>query len=155
MLSNFGTKNAGLHQSVVLDTGVITHFCTRSAITLSASASYQSGTHLTDMTFLSFDIGFEVDSQPVYFHWFWVQVVACGILSMSFRLFRPSSMSSSRSLDTRMLSCVSCVPELTVMLAWPFTVMSTPVAVTSRGSPHVVIVSLFSFAICSGRRLTE
>ena len=41
------------------------------------------------------------------------------------------------------------------MLAWPFTVMSAPVAVTSRGSPCVVRASLFSFAMRSARRLTE
>ena len=41
------------------------------------------------------------------------------------------------------------------MFAWPFTVMSAPVAVTSRGSPSVVRVSLFSFAMRSARRLTE
>ena len=74
---------------------------------------------------------------------------------MSFRLFRPSNMSSSRSLKTRMLSCVSCVPELTVIFAWPVNAMSAPVSVTSRGSPRVVRVSLFSFVMSSARRLTE
>ena len=57
MLSDFGMKNAGLHQSVVLDTGVMTPFCTRSAMTLSSSISYRSGTGLADMTFLGSTLG--------------------------------------------------------------------------------------------------
>ena len=38
--------------ALALDTGVMTPFCTRSAITLSPSASYLSGTLLAYMTFL-------------------------------------------------------------------------------------------------------
>ena len=63
-------------------------------------------------------------------------------------------MPSSRLLDMRMLSCVCCVPELTIILAWPLTVMSAPVAVMRQGSPRVVSVKLFSFAMHNARRLT-
>ena len=54
----FRTKNAWLRQSVVLDTDVMTPFSMRSsAITLSASVSYRSGTRWADITFFGSALG--------------------------------------------------------------------------------------------------
>ena len=60
ILSPFGTKNAGLHQSDVSFTGVITPRSTNSLIVLLASFSYRRGTLLALRTFFGVPPGIRV-----------------------------------------------------------------------------------------------
>ena len=51
IMSAFGTKNAGLHQSVVMLTDTMTFLFIRSCTTKSAASSYLSDTRLAPVTF--------------------------------------------------------------------------------------------------------
>ena len=60
IISALGTKNAGLHQSVVMLTGTMTLLFIKSWTTASAPSSYRSGTCLAPATFLGITLSFRL-----------------------------------------------------------------------------------------------